>query len=103
MAKVMPNHLIWTWEPPKEPHIIYPDHIGSLNTDPCPMSPDPRQVAFFFVMVDLRPELIPASEYYKNPLLSRPNPAVSHLLFILQESWNLSLSFLPLFPWSLGA
>jgi hypothetical protein len=27
-----------------------------------------------FVMVDLRPELLPASKYYKNLLLTRPNP-----------------------------
>jgi hypothetical protein len=57
------------------------------------MSPDPPQVAFSFVMVDLRPELIPASEYYKNRLLSRQKPRSFHSSFHLPRSLNFSLYF----------
>ena len=61
---------------------------------------------FSFVMVDMRPELIPASEYYKNRVLTRQKIEFSVLLFISQESCNPSSSFLPHFScfwtWSLA-
>lgn len=87
-----------------KPPIISPKHLQRSDTAHGPMSPDPRHVAFFFVMVDLRPELIPASEYYKNRLLTRPNPRSFCSSFHLPRSLESFLLFFgpyPLLAWFL--
>lgn len=97
--------LLFFPEPLGDSPIVSPKHMQRSDTAQGPMSPDPRHVAFFFVMVDLRPELIPASEYYKNRLLTRPNPRAFCSPFHLPRNLESSLLFFspyPLLAWFLA-
>jgi hypothetical protein len=58
------------YEVPRVSFMIDGTHLQHAAEDVI----SPTLFLISFVMVDLRPELIPASKYYKNLLLTRPNP-----------------------------